>query len=149
MGVDGQRHAPFGILPAQTLYPLYRRLGGFQGWLGRKVENLATTGMRPPDRPVRPVIPANLWWAKLKEKKITWKSLAWMDRRIMRMNIAGGGMYGVEWSGFNWLRTGITGELLWPLINQFSYSMMWEMSLTVKQLLACQEILCSVDYLAG
>jgi len=44
--------------------------------------------------------------------KITWKSLARMDRRIMKMDIEGGGLYGMEWSGLNWLRTGTTGGLL-------------------------------------
>jgi hypothetical protein len=35
-----------------------------------------------------------------------------MDRRIIKMDIEGGVMYAVEWSGFNWLRTGTTGGLL-------------------------------------
>jgi hypothetical protein len=61
--------------------------------------------MRSPDRPARPVIPANLLLSKPEGKKITWKSLAWMERRIMKMDIEGGGMCGVEWSGLNWRRT--------------------------------------------
>ena len=32
-GVRGQRHAPAALYPpGKTLYPLYRRLGGPQGW---------------------------------------------------------------------------------------------------------------------
>jgi hypothetical protein len=49
--------------------------------------------------------------SKPEGKKITWKSLA-LDRRIMKMDIEGGGMYGVEWSGLNWLGTGTAGGLL-------------------------------------
>jgi len=37
--------------PGKTRYPLSRRLGGPQVWSGRK--NLATTGIRSPDRPAR------------------------------------------------------------------------------------------------
>jgi len=35
MGVSGQRHAPADLPPGKTLYPLYRRLGGPQGWSGQ------------------------------------------------------------------------------------------------------------------
>ena len=35
MGVRGQRHAPAALPPIKTRYPLYRRLGGPQGWSGR------------------------------------------------------------------------------------------------------------------
>jgi hypothetical protein len=35
MRVGGQRHAPAALLPGQTSYPLYRRLGGPQGRFGR------------------------------------------------------------------------------------------------------------------
>jgi len=38
--------------PGKTRYPLYRRLVGPQGRSGR-AENLAPTGIRSPDRPVR------------------------------------------------------------------------------------------------
>ena len=34
-GVGGQRHAPAALLPGQTRYPLYRRLGVPQGRSGR------------------------------------------------------------------------------------------------------------------
>jgi hypothetical protein len=49
--------------------------------------------------------------SKPEGKKITRKSLAWMDRRIMKLDIEGGAIYGVEWSGLNCLRTGTTGGL--------------------------------------
>jgi hypothetical protein len=32
---DGQRHAPAALPPGKTRYPLWRRLGGPQGWCGR------------------------------------------------------------------------------------------------------------------
>ena len=35
MGVGGQHHAPAALPPGKTWYPLYRRLGGPQGWSGR------------------------------------------------------------------------------------------------------------------
>jgi len=35
MGLGGQRHAPAALPPVKTRYPLYRRLGGSQGWSGR------------------------------------------------------------------------------------------------------------------
>jgi hypothetical protein len=34
-GVGGQRHAPAAFPPGKTRYPLFRRLGGPQGWSGR------------------------------------------------------------------------------------------------------------------
>ena len=34
MGVGGQHHAPAALPPGKTQYPLYRRLGGTQGWSG-------------------------------------------------------------------------------------------------------------------
>ena len=34
MGVGGQCHAPAALRPGNTLYPLYRRLGGPQGRSG-------------------------------------------------------------------------------------------------------------------
>ena len=35
MGVGGKRHAPAALLPGETQYPLYTRLGGPQSWSGR------------------------------------------------------------------------------------------------------------------
>ena len=35
MGVGSQRHASAALPPGKTRYPLYRRLGGPQGWSGR------------------------------------------------------------------------------------------------------------------
>ena len=34
MGVGGEHHAPATFLPGKTQYPLYRKLGGPQGWPG-------------------------------------------------------------------------------------------------------------------
>jgi len=33
--VGGKRHAPAALPPAKTRYPLYRRLGGYQGRSGQ------------------------------------------------------------------------------------------------------------------
>jgi hypothetical protein len=51
MGVGGQCHALAALSQGKTRYPLYRRLGGLQGWSGqvqkispvRKADNLTTT----------------------------------------------------------------------------------------------------------
>jgi len=34
MRVGGLHHALTALLPGKTQYPLYRRLGGSQGWFG-------------------------------------------------------------------------------------------------------------------
>ena len=47
MGVGGQRHTPAALPPGKTRYPLYRRL------VRKGAENLASTGIRSPDRPAR------------------------------------------------------------------------------------------------
>ena len=48
---EGSASRPGRSLPlGKTRYPLYRRLGGPQGRSGR-AENLASTGIRSPDRP--------------------------------------------------------------------------------------------------
>ena len=52
-GGEWSASRPGRILPpGKTRYPLYRRLGGLQGWSGR-TENLVSTGIRSPDRPAR------------------------------------------------------------------------------------------------
>ena len=53
MGVDGQRHASAALPPGKTRYPLYRWVGGPQGWSGRMQKISPPTGIRSPDRPVR------------------------------------------------------------------------------------------------
>jgi hypothetical protein len=46
-GISGQQHAPTTLYPpGKTRYPLYRRLGGPQGWSGW-AENLAPPGFDP------------------------------------------------------------------------------------------------------
>jgi len=47
-GVGDQRHAPAALHPEKTLYPLY-----ITPWVDHRAdaENLATTGIRSPDRP--------------------------------------------------------------------------------------------------
>jgi hypothetical protein len=47
MGVGGQRHAPAALLQGKTRYPLYRRLGGFQGRSGRVRNILPAPGFDP------------------------------------------------------------------------------------------------------
>ena len=44
---------PTALLPAKTRYPLYRRLGGSQGWSGRVRKISPPTGIGSPDRPAR------------------------------------------------------------------------------------------------
>jgi len=52
-GVGGQRHAPAGLPPENTWYPLFRRLGGPQGQSGRVREISSPLGFDP--RTVQPV----------------------------------------------------------------------------------------------
>ena len=52
-GVGGQRYSPAALLPGKTRYPLYRRLGGPQGWAERCGISRPPTGIRSPDRPAR------------------------------------------------------------------------------------------------
>jgi len=42
--VGGQCHAPAALPPRKTRYPLYRRLGGPQGWSGQVQKILPTPG---------------------------------------------------------------------------------------------------------
>jgi hypothetical protein len=53
MGVGGQRHAPIALPPGNTRHPLYRRLGGPQGWSGRVRKISPPPGFDP--RTVQPV----------------------------------------------------------------------------------------------
>ena len=47
MGVGGQHHAPAALLPAETRYPLRRRLGGPQGRNGRVWKISPSPGFDP------------------------------------------------------------------------------------------------------
>jgi hypothetical protein len=51
--VGGQHHAPAALPPGMTRYPLYKKLGGPQDRSGRVLKNLASNGIRSPDRPAR------------------------------------------------------------------------------------------------
>ena len=53
MGVGGQHHAPATLRPGKTQYPLYRRLGGPQGWSGQVRKISPPPGFDP--RTVQPV----------------------------------------------------------------------------------------------
>jgi len=52
-GVRGQRHAPAGLYLGKDLVPIVQESGWALGpvWIG--AEDLAPTGIRSPDRPVR------------------------------------------------------------------------------------------------
>jgi len=56
MALEGGEWSALGpghiLPPGKTQYPLYWRLDGHQGQSGR-VENLAPSGIRSPDRPAR------------------------------------------------------------------------------------------------
>jgi len=51
-GVRGQYHAPAILPPGKSRYPLYRRLGGPQGWSGQVRKISPPTGIQW-DRPAR------------------------------------------------------------------------------------------------
>jgi len=53
MGLGGQRHAPAALPPGKTRYPLYRRLGGPQGWSGQVRKISPPPGFDPHNRPAR------------------------------------------------------------------------------------------------
>jgi len=53
MGVGGQCHAPAALPPGKTQYPLYRRLGGPQGWFGWVQKPSSPPGFDP--RTVQPL----------------------------------------------------------------------------------------------
>jgi len=58
---DGSASGPGRSLPpGKTRYPLYRRLGGPQGWSGQVRKNLVPTGIRYPGRPARSQSPYRL-----------------------------------------------------------------------------------------
>ena len=52
-GVGGQHHAPAGLTPGKTRYPLYKRLGGHKGRSGRVRKISPPLGFDP--RTVQPV----------------------------------------------------------------------------------------------
>ena len=60
-GVGGQRHSPADLLPENTRYPLYRRLGGPQGPSGQVQKTLTTPGLDP--RTVQSVASQYTDWA--------------------------------------------------------------------------------------
>jgi hypothetical protein len=53
MGVGGQCHDLATFSPGMTQYPLYRRLGGPQGWAEWARKTLLHTGMGSPFHPAR------------------------------------------------------------------------------------------------
>jgi hypothetical protein len=62
-GVGGQRYAPAALPPGQSRYPLYRRLGGSQGWSGQ-VRKISLPPVFDP-RTVQPVGSRYTDWAIL------------------------------------------------------------------------------------
>ena len=53
MGVGGQRHAPAAFTPEKDPVPIVQEAGWATGPVLIGVENLAPTGIRSPDCPVR------------------------------------------------------------------------------------------------
>ena len=53
MGVGGQRHAPTALPPGKDPVPIVQESGWAPGQVWNYAENLAPTGIRSPDRPVR------------------------------------------------------------------------------------------------
>ena len=53
MGVGGQHHAPAALPPGKTRVPVVQEAGWATGPVWTDGENLAPTGIRSPDRPVR------------------------------------------------------------------------------------------------
>jgi hypothetical protein len=61
MGVGGQLHGPAALPPGMTRYPLYRRLGGPQGWSRRMLKISLPPGFDP--QTVQPVASRYTDWA--------------------------------------------------------------------------------------
>jgi hypothetical protein len=74
--VEGSASRPGRSLPpGKTRYPLYRRLGGSQGWSGTGVENLApSTRLRSPDRPARSQSLYRLCYPAHLQYRVTYKN---------------------------------------------------------------------------
>ena len=53
MEVGGQRHAPAAFTPGKDPVPIVQEAGWASGPIWAVEENLAPTGIRSPDRPVR------------------------------------------------------------------------------------------------
>jgi hypothetical protein len=53
MGVGGQRHAPAALPPGMTPVPIVQEAGWAPGPVWTGAENIASTGIRSPDRPAR------------------------------------------------------------------------------------------------
>jgi hypothetical protein len=73
MGVGGQRHAPAALPPWKTRYPLYRRLGGPQGWSGRLRKISHPPGFD--SRAVQPVASRYTDWAIPAHSPYQWHTL--------------------------------------------------------------------------
>ena len=61
MGVGGQQNSPAPLPPGKTRYPLYRRLGGPQGWYERVLKISPPPGFDP--RTFQPVASRYTDWA--------------------------------------------------------------------------------------
>ena len=53
-GVGGQHHTPAALPQGKTRYPLYRRLGGPQGWFGQMWKISPPLGFNP--QTVQPIV---------------------------------------------------------------------------------------------
>ena len=53
MGVGGQHHAPAALPPGKDPVPIVQEAGWVLGPVWTGAENLASTGIRSPDRPAR------------------------------------------------------------------------------------------------
>ena len=53
MSVGGERHAPAALPPWMTRHPFVQKAAWALGPVSRGAENLASTGIRSPDRPAR------------------------------------------------------------------------------------------------
>jgi len=63
MGVCGQRHVPAALPPGKTRHPLYRWLGGLQGWSGQVRKNPPPPPPGFDPRTVQPVASRYTDWA--------------------------------------------------------------------------------------
>jgi len=71
--VGGQRHAPAALPLEKTQYPLYRKLGGPQVWVG--TENLTPTRIPSPDHPAHSESLYQLYYPSPHQNKNSYEKL--------------------------------------------------------------------------
>jgi len=84
MGVGGQRQAPAALPRGKTRYPLYKRLGGPQGWFGRVRKISPPLGFNP--WTIQPIASHYTDWAIMAHNDFVLPSLLLKFKKMPKMN---------------------------------------------------------------